>query len=223
MHAAGRAIRTKLPVTAMFKGSSSVVGLGRPGAAAGLRSGIPGSRAISLTGGAMSAAAAGVKVSFAACSSAHWQQRLPWALAQERGLFWGARASPEAVEGAAGVADATAHTCSTSSSGHQEAGGRAPPSGSSSSLDSIGASAGSVDYSTDSTDGEAAGTAPAPTLRLNAGGFMMPHPEKEEKGGEDAYFIDTNGQSLGACTDVMRCSHCCRLGCFGSSHAGCIA
>jgi serine/threonine protein phosphatase PrpC len=48
-------------------------------------------------------------------------------------------------------------------------------------------------------------------LALVSGGFMIPHPAKVAKGGEDAYFIDKYGRSFGIADGVG--GWVCRPGC----------
>ena len=39
-------------------------------------------------------------------------------------------------------------------------------------------------------------------LQLNSGGFMIPHPQKASKGGEDSFYIATTGRSFGVADGV---------------------
>lgn len=55
---------------------------------------------------------------------------------------------------------------------------------------------------------------PQQQLQLNTGGFIIPHPQKVAKGGEDAFYIATNQRSFGVADGVggWVCAshpHCC--------------
>lgn len=43
---------------------------------------------------------------------------------------------------------------------------------------------------------------PQQQLQLNTGGFIIPHPQKVAKGGEDAFYIATNQRSFGVADGV---------------------
>lgn len=50
---------------------------------------------------------------------------------------------------------------------------------------------------------------------LNSGGFMIPHPQKVAKGGEDSFYIAASGRSFGVADGVggwvrpRRAAHTC--------------
>lgn len=130
------------------------------------------------------------------------QRQLPAMVHQLRWLF-SARAVPDIVEDVA-----AAQAASASASSHSQAAIEPEPEpaqASAGSESTAGASTSTPSPASSEASGQDSGQEPADSSSqslkhsfvLVSGAFMMPHPDKVHKGGEDAYFIADSGLCIG--------------------------